>query len=536
MEKNVLYISSEPGLGGASQSLCDMLNDIKQYIHPIVVIPFSGDLENRLKQMQIKCYCVEVSRGIGEIGQHTLKDEETDFVLNYKAALKIKQIIEKEKIDLVHINSSVCNAGAMGAVISGIPYVWHFREALEEHSGREFWDIDFKQLLFARADKLIAISQCVQKIYFDRYHLDSRTIYNGIDSGRYFQHIQKKEENHSFLVAGCITEAKGQLDVVKAARIIKGKGINDIKIHIVGSSTTRFTWFLERYAKKHGLENNIYLYDFMSDLSDLRRQCTYAIVPSKFEALGRVTAEAMMAGNIVIGANTGGTLEIIGEDKKRGYVYTQGNVESLAASMLEAINEKSDKKDRMRKDAQEFAVSKFDIKKYTLEVYGVYREIWGKEKTKDTDFIRYLEERYGCCADITDYGKQAEDERHLSSKTVKIEKAEKKLADKETAINEFLHFMKIKSVAIYGMGRLGCKLYDILDKLQITISYVIDRYPYCLNEIVEVFAPDDRLPMTDAIIITAMDDGNEIKEKYNKKYEGVAVFNITELIEKLDDL
>ena len=56
------------------------------------------------------------------------------------------------------------------------------------------------------------------------------------------------------------------------------------------------------------------------------------------EALGRVTLEAMLAVNMVIGTYTGGTLELIGENQERGYLYKQGNYRDLAKVMKELMS------------------------------------------------------------------------------------------------------------------------------------------------------------------------------------------------------
>lgn len=530
MKNKVLYISSESSLGGASQSLCDMLTYIKEYIHPIVVVPAKGDLENRLAHMHVKTYLIPLSRGFGEIGQHTLEDEERDFVVNYRAALEIKDIIEKESVELVHINSSVCNAGAMGAILTDVPYVWHLREIMEEHFGCEFWDADLKRSLFKRTDKFIAISGCVQTAYRDRHAIVSQIIYDGIDAGRYVQAIQRKEmDSHSFILAGNISEAKGQIDAIRAVAILVKEGISNIRLHIVGGYSARFAWGLKRYVNKYGLEENIILHCFMSDLSELRRKCAYAIVSSKFEALGRVTVEAMMAGNIVIGVNTGGTIELIGEDKERGYIYTQGSPDSLAEAMLEAIQEGENRKRKIREQAQAFALSNFDTKEYAINICNVYKEILGQKKAKDSNinFQQYLINRY---TQHMESGVTTENK--LSDKGKIVSEMEKEIEENENGIKSFLNSMNINSVAIYGMGRIGCKLYDMLEHLKFKIPYVIDRDSYLISEVIEVLNPEDNVREVDALIITVVEDSDRLKMKYDKTDRIRKIFEIGELIEK----
>ena len=97
------------------------------------------------------------------------------------------------------------------------------------------------------------------------------------------------------------------------------QGYTDVRLIIVGNGNDGYVWALKKYIKKKNLDNNISILPFRYDLSDLRKEVSYEIICSQNEALGRVTIEAMLAGNIVIGARSGGTTEIIGAHEERGY-------------------------------------------------------------------------------------------------------------------------------------------------------------------------------------------------------------------------
>ena len=62
---------------------------------------------------------------------------------------------------------------------------------------------------------------------------------------------------------------------------------------------------------------------FQSDLYELRKHADIALMCSRGEALGRVTVEAMLSENLVIGADSAGTKEII-QNKVTGYLYKTG--------------------------------------------------------------------------------------------------------------------------------------------------------------------------------------------------------------------
>ena len=198
---------------------------------------------------------------------------------------------------MIHINSSVTYFAAIAALIAGIPYVWHIRELLEEHFECEFLNWEIKEKLYKQADKLIAISDYVEKTYYEKYSLKTIRIYDGLNIKRYKKHIEiTKNFNRTFIVPGAITPEKGQLDIVKASEILVARGFCDFKIIIVGNGSDDYVWALKKYIKRKKLDKNICILPYCDELSHLRNQAAYAITSSQNEALGRVTIEAMLSG------------------------------------------------------------------------------------------------------------------------------------------------------------------------------------------------------------------------------------------------
>lgn len=68
-----------------------------------------------------------------------------------------------------------------------------------------------------------------------------------------------------------------------------------------------------------------------------------------------------------------------------------------------------------------------------------------------------------------------------------------------------------KSVAVYGMGRLGMHLVRELQNQNVKVLYAIDRRKVkCRN--IDVYTPKNNLPKVDLIIVSAMVNINEIKK------------------------
>ncbi|MCR5502230.1 MAG: glycoside hydrolase family 99-like domain-containing protein [Lachnospiraceae bacterium] len=102
-----------------------------------------------------------------------------------------------------------------------------------------------------------------------------------------------------------------------------------------------------------------------------------------------------------------------------------------------------------------------------------------------------------------------------------------RLLDGEEALSRKLREYGVKSVAIYGVGNVGIKVYRILEREGIPVNYAIDRVAGDKAGL-KVFRPGKDLPQADAIIITAYDDGRIKKEM--QSMTGMKVFDIEELI------
>lgn len=521
---NILYIFNDDGFGGAGQSLLDTLSGVSNIVNPTVIIRDDADVIDKFVSMGIQCYKI---RFLTDFAKTEVADDALrayDIVQSYEAALQLLPIIKKENIDLIHINSSVSSFAAIAAIMAGIPYVWHIRELLEEQFGCEFINEKLKIFLFSKADRLISISDFVQKKYLEKYGLETTRIYNGVDAGRFLQGLEEgKVLNPVFIVPGAITPEKGQWDIVKAVEILKERGYSDVKVTIIGNGDTSFIWAMKKYIHKKNLEGNIQILPFCNDLSSLRRKASYAITSSQNEALGRVTIEAMLAGNLVIGAASGGTIEIIGENEERGLLYELHNSEALAETMIKAMELPDDVKNRMRETAQAYAEDTFDSKSYGRTIINLYQEILDthilREKSIEV-FLTDLKRKYETARNMdTEDEKQAEEDLRYQKSEKALRVAVKWLEVRQNGHNlaEYLKGKNIHSVAIYGMAALGRRFYDELEREDIQVRYLLDRNPGRMNLVLEFTPLDGERMDVDAVIVTVAGAEEQIIKEIKRK-------------------
>lgn len=369
----VLYISHEAELYGAPRSLLEYVIKIKEKgIEPIVIMPCKGGLQTELNRNEIKNIIIPYYNCV-----HNKDYKLVDYVrytcTNFKAITCIRKLIKEEHIDLVHTNTMAVNVGAVAAYISRIPHIWHFREYMEEDFGYKRLHTGITRKLVRKSSCCIAVSEGIRKKYQREYSINSIRLYDGIECSSYEHPVNMEKdikERPELLLAGAICEGKGQWDAIQAVKILVDKGI-DVHLSIVGSGNPAFVKALKKYIKNKELTKYITVRSFTRRLQELRIRSTIILVCSRMEAFGRVTAEAMMAGKIVIGTNTGGTLELLGQNETRGYLYRYSHPEELAGKIEHVLLNWQEVVEKERK-AQAFIKELTDMEKYTDRLIQIY--------------------------------------------------------------------------------------------------------------------------------------------------------------------
>lgn len=519
-KKNIIYIFNDSGVGGAAMSLLDILVEIKKYINPVVIMPdyASNEVDKRFNELSVIYYKIHFSNDYAKIGSTDKNKKILDFKQSYEAAMQLIPIIKKENIDLIHINSSTSYFAAIAALMVRIPYVWHIRELIEKHLNCEFINEELKVSLYKRADRLIAISNYVKESYLNKYGLETVQLYDGLEVERFKRDLTTKNKfDNSFIVVAMITPEKGQWDVVQAVELLMKEGHDDINVVIVGNGAYNYVWALKKYIKEKKLEKNIIVLPFHENLSQLRSRASYAITSSQDEALGRVTIEAMLAGNIVIGARSGATTEIIGEDEERGFLYELGNNRALADAMVRAMDYSVRKKNILLLEAQKYAESEFDSKEYCGKLLKIYDEvILAFEVQQDDKFLDDLKKGYYSIKDMVYENMDIIDVPYIKS-ALMLPLVSKWLEIRQMgqSLCEYFYLNNIQNIAIYGMGVLGCRLYDELEGSSVQVRYLIDKSPNGIDKIFEFSELDKEKLDVETIVVTVISSEiqiiNEIK-------------------------
>lgn len=323
-------------LSGANKALVDLAKGLSKTQDVTVVVPRKGLLYNELIKNNIKATVILSGTWVYKKDEKLIK-KIIKRTLNFFAEIKYRSFFKKGGFDLIHYNSYTYGTGALSASKLGIPYVWHIRELPEENFNLTFFNREKSNMIVSGSECIITISNFMKKAVSDRFSPEKIfVVYDGITTKDNISSGLKKEDLSDIVLIGAIAEDKGTLDAIRAVKYLHEQGI-DKKLYIVGAVTDNAYYEKVKNEITDDIKQNIIFVGYRSDLKDYRKKSLLALMCSKAEAFGLVTIEAMNAGQIIIGADTGATPEII-NDGYNGFLYRQGDHTDLAQKIMAAFN------------------------------------------------------------------------------------------------------------------------------------------------------------------------------------------------------
>lgn len=302
-------------------------------------------------------------------------------MINWYASIRIAKVLKAEKIDIVHINTSKTYVGAVAAKKNATPYVWHLREFMEEDHNQEIWNKKKGYNLMNQANAIIAISDSI-KLKYDRIFNPKKIvkIYNGIDVDRFYSNNHKIFTNKMCVITilGTISNSKGQKQAILACEELIKAQFTRFKLRIVGQGSKTDIDELMKIVNDKKLNNYVEFVGFSRDTNQILKNSDIVLMCSTAEAFGRVTVEACVAGALVIGADSGGTTELL-NNGEYGLIYKYGDINDLSEKILYAINN-VDKMRLLATKGQEYMFKNMTAEINAKKIYTVYKKILKKEE------------------------------------------------------------------------------------------------------------------------------------------------------------
>lgn len=374
----VLYIGGDAQATGASFSMVKLIEEEEKLGIEVIPVVHNGNTHRLLKEKGKRHYVVNTWSWMVRKGTPWLKVllfRIIKEVLNIPCYFQYKKIIQEESPDIVHVNALTTYTGAQAAIRAKKPLVWHIREMMEEDLNGCFWSKRQAYKLMKKANCFIAISKCVEKKYRRIVGNNRiRCIYNGVDRELFYHadHTILTGDKIVLTMAGRITREKGQIQCLEALIPLLHENPN-VVLCFAGSGNEEAVSELIRMRDKSGLaDSQVQLLGFVKEMDQLWNKTDIAIIYSKFEAFGRVTVEAKMAGALVVGFDSGGTSELI-EDGVDGFLFDGKN-----RTLYDTVKMSLDHREISRSIAikgRESASQIFTSENNAKQVYYLYKEI-----------------------------------------------------------------------------------------------------------------------------------------------------------------
>ena len=308
----VLYIFHETGEhNGAWKSAHNLLLKLRRSgIDLLILTPDKHEITNILKEEKFNVKSIKVvwynRRAINHLSYkiERIPYEIRRIILGKIWMFKAGRIVKSFSPDIIHSNSSVFFLGYDLAKKYNIPHVWHIREY-----GKEDFNLDTLPTR-KRLDEHISYNICISKCLRAKRGLadDVRTtvIYNGIRDKKETSLFYPKDK--FILYVGSLNEGKGIKDILDAWKSYTNYSEDSFKLLIAGGKPNQIKQW-KNYLGSQKIRDNIEFLGKRDDVFSLMSHARALIVGSYSEAFGRVTAEAMFCGCLVIGRNTAGTKE-----------------------------------------------------------------------------------------------------------------------------------------------------------------------------------------------------------------------------------
>lgn len=363
----VLQILPSLHVGGVERGVIDLARAMKRRGEQTVVISSGGELVSELQKIGVPHYTLPVQK---------------KSIFSLSVVPKIVEVIEKERIDIVHARSRVPAWLAwLAARKAGVHFVTTCHGYYKAHP---------LSIVMGWGRKVIAISNVIARHMIDDFKVSPeriRLVHRGVDLSQFAWAPladRKKAPGQPLRIinVGRLTPIKGHIEFLKAVHRLKRELQQPLEVFLVGSEgkgRTKYTARILETLKQLNLESCVKLLGTRRDIPELIAGSDLLVLSTLVpEAFGRVIVEAGAIGTPVIATRLGGVLDIM-ESGRDGLLVEPGDVEGMAQAMLEILK-KPEQARKMADSLRRRVEKEFTLDQMTDKTLEVYRETLPEKK------------------------------------------------------------------------------------------------------------------------------------------------------------
>lgn len=273
---------------------------------------------------------------------------------NIKAYKQLKKIIDEGQYDVIHCNTpmggivtrlAARKARKNGTKVFYTAHGFHFYKGAPKKNWIVFYPIE-KFFANHYTDKLITITNEDYDLANKKFKCQIERIHGvGVDEKRYFP-ISEEEKKKLRLEMGynenqklilCIGELLPNKNQQMAIRMMPEivKKFQDAMLLIAGNGPEKNN--LDDLIAELGLQNNVNLLGYVTNLQDYQHIADVCVSCSKREGLPLNIVEAMMSGTPVVATYNRGHRELI-NDEQNGYLVSINDNSSITEKVLTLLD------------------------------------------------------------------------------------------------------------------------------------------------------------------------------------------------------
>lgn len=344
------FIAHQGTKEGAGLFMLDEIDYLLRHgVSVSAVLPWDGPLADALAERGVEFAFVPnawwtKSRGLDSRGAYENA---------ITAARTMAAVFLQWKIDVVYTETVVAPAGAIGAALAGLPHVWHIHEFSYNPMGIEMAipKASLARLMDVSSNFVFFNSKVVAREWEGHLPLEkTRVVYNWTStpvddalpelSDDISRSLLTSRTSFIAVIVGSVVPLKRQRDAVEAVGTLLNEGL-DIALLVVGPATnSMYQSELQSIVQRNRWDAKIRFLGYTPNPHRIMQHADVTLMCSESEGFGRVTIESMAQGTPVIGADSGGTTEII-ESGVDGLLFPPGDVPALTDRLRLFIRDQS---------------------------------------------------------------------------------------------------------------------------------------------------------------------------------------------------
>jgi L-malate glycosyltransferase len=367
-KKRILIIENSTHITGALKSICRSSFDLGAHFDFVFVLP---------KGSKGKAWVQ--SRGFNTIYELPMRELRKSIIalivylpMLVMNAIRLRQIIKKEKIDLVH-NNDLYNMLPVMATGLGkcVPYINHVRFLPGKFPAKLF--LGWLKLHLRYGQRVVCVSEFLRNQLPS--HPKIRMIYNELPLDENYP--PTLETTHRLLYLSNIIQGKGQDFVIEAFSKIAHQH-PDWKLRFVGGDmglkkNRQFKDKLMAMCQQKGITQQVEWHNFTNDVEREYKTAGITLNFSESESFSLTCLEAQFFGCPVVATRSGGPAEII-NDGQNGFLVPLGDIHAMANAMDVLMKDEQKRKEFIvagRKMVRE----KFSLQNTSYRLKELYNEV-----------------------------------------------------------------------------------------------------------------------------------------------------------------